>query len=282
MLAALAVLCGCAAWDRDARFDRDTLLLYPHACFSSQIIGLDGIGALHLRGDRNVVMPRLVEREDPQRYYASICAVEPGITDVELLHGRDVIDSVSVEVAQIESLSLTAAQNLAFEHYPDVPGPVGLLVGRRAMVYVDAVAAGGRPFALVFEDVFDVVIESPVEVEVFSGGLVFLPMSDEPGVFAVEVVGRDEVRFTELVVVEPEAIERIEVAAVTNRDGNGGYSVTGVTADGLHILGLDVELTIDGVARESREGRWLFEGPAPVPGVVVVATWNGLEATLEE
>ncbi|MBK8412271.1 MAG: hypothetical protein IPL19_30390 [Sandaracinaceae bacterium] len=284
VLALLMLLGGCHwATNPDARFERHELLLYPDGCFDLRIHGVESFADLRARSDGAVVTQELIQRETwrEQRIYSKVCGVVPGVAEVQLLNGRDVVDSVSVEVADVESLTLAAAQDEYPEEYPAVPRPVGLLVGRRALLHFVAAGPDGRPFDLFFEDVFDVVIEPPVEVAILAGGLLIEPRSIEPGVFPVGVMGREEVRTVELVVVAPEDIEHIEVAGVVNGEGGGGYSVTGVTSDGFHILGLDAELTINGVARESEEGRWLFRGLAPGLGVSVVARWNGLEATLE-
>jgi len=202
------------------------------------------------------------------------------VTDVHLVNGRAVVDSLLVEVAEVEDLALAAVQNAYAEEYPPVPGPVGLLVGRRAFVYVVGRTSDGRIFTGPFEEAWEVMVDAPVELSQ-DLGLLFEPASPVPGAFPVTVIGQDEEWTLDLVVVGPEEVVRIELVGMTNRDGGGSYSVTGVTADGLHILGLDAVLTVDGVAIESAEGRWLFRGRAPDPGVSVVASWNGLEASLE-
>lgn len=272
--------CDLLSANRDARIEGDEVLLHRDGCFHARVSGIGHFEGLYTRADDMVVTHELVESEDVSRAYLRVCGAMPGMTVVQLVGGRGVLDSLAVEVAEIGSLALAAAQDASPQHYPAVPRPVGLLVGRRALLYLVAYAPDGRPFEHFFYDVYDIVIEPPVETMFLAAGLT-LPRSPEPGVFPVAVVGRDEVRATELVVVGPEDIERIEVAGVTNDDGGGGYSVTGVTADGFHILGLEAELTIDGEQRGSQEGSWLFRGRAPGPGVSVVATWNGLEATLE-
>lgn len=282
VFALVAWFAGCEplASNQDVRIDRDAVLLYPEGCFYTTLSGIGNFEDLRVHADGMVVTHRLSQGDDAGVAFLRVCGVTPGMTDVRLSSGPGELDSLSVEVAEIGSLALAAAQDASPEHYPAVPRPMGLLVERRALLYVVADAADGRPFEPFFEDVFDIVVESPVEAMYVPVGLV-LPRSPEPGVFPVAVVGRDEVRATELVVVGPEDVERIEVAGVTNDDGGGGYSVTGVTADGFHILGLEAELTIDGVQRGSQEGSWLFRGRAPGPGVSVAATWNGLEATVE-
>lgn len=284
MLALIALLGGCHwATNPDARFERDELLLYPDGCVDLRINGVESFRDLRARSDGAIVTQELIQRETwrEQGIYSRVCGVVPGVTEVQLLNGRDVVDSVFVEVMEVERLTLAAFQNEYPEEYPPVPGPVALLVGRRAFLYFVASASDGRTFDLFFEDVFDVVIEPPVELTIVAGGLLFEPRSPEAGVFPIDAVGRDEVRTTDLVVVAPEDIEHLEVAGIDTGNGSGGYSVTGVTRDGFHVLGLDAELTINGVARESEEVRWLFRGPAPGPDVPVVARWNGLEATLE-
>ena len=283
-LALLALVGGCAwATNPDARFERDEVLLYPGGCFDAEMSGIESFRDLRARSDGAIATHELISSESwfATRTYARVCGVELGTTEVHLVNGRRVVDSLLVEVAEVASLTLAAAQDEFRDRYPAVPRPVGLLVGRRAFLYVAAVAADGRSFEGAFEDAFDIIVEPPVEVSYVLAGVLFDPRSLEPGVFPVGVMGREEVRTVELVVVEPEDIDHIEVAGVVNGEGGGGYSVTGVTGDGFHILGLDAELTINGVARESEEGRWLFRGPAPAPGVSVVARWNGLEATME-
>jgi hypothetical protein len=283
-LALLALLGGCAwATNPDARFERHEVLLYPGGCSSVEMTGVESFGDLRAQSDSAIATHELISRETwtTRRTYVKVCGVEPGMTEVHLLNGRDVVDSLFVEVMEVERLTLAAFQNEYPEEYPPVPGPVALLVGRRAFLYFVASASDGRSFDLYFEDVFDIVVEPPVELTIVAGGLLFEPRSPEAGVFPIDAVGRDEVRTTDLVVVAPEDIEHLEVAGIDTGNGSGGYSVTGVTRDGFHVLGLDAELTINGVARESEEGRWLFRGPAPGPDVPVVARWNGLEATLE-
>ncbi|MCA9579698.1 MAG: hypothetical protein H6726_13555 [Sandaracinaceae bacterium] len=277
---ALASLAGCdgvPASNPDARVEREDLLLYPGACLEMRVTGVVQLEDLRVRSDSTVVSQALREERGGETSL-TVCGRAVGSTRVDLLNGGAVVDSVFVEVLEV-GLYLGAAQNNFPDEFPVVPGQVGLLVGRRALLYVVVAASDGRMFDVPFEDTFQPVFAPPVELRSVVGFLVE-PMSPEAGVFPVRLVGENEERATELVVVLPEDIDHIEIAAIEDRNGNGSYSVTGVTADGLHILGLDAELTADGVLLDNTLGRWLFQGPSPSEVVSVVAEWNGLSASL--
>lgn len=282
MVLTVALLGGCEgvpATNPDARVEREEVLLYPGACLEMRVTGVAMLDDLRVRSDDTVVRDELLEAAGSDAAL-SVCGRAVGTTTVELLNGRAVVDSVLVEVAEVGPLYLGAAQNMFPDEFPAVPGRVGLLVGRRALVYVVIAASDGRMFDVPFDDTFEPVFAPPVEQRSL-GGLLFEPMSPEAGVFPVRLVGGNEERATELLVVLPEDIDHIELAGIEDRNGNGSYSVTGVTADGVHILGLDADVTVDGLLLESTLGRWLFQGPAPDTAASVLAEWNGLEATLE-
>jgi hypothetical protein len=278
---AVALLGGCEgvpATNPDARIEREEVLLYPGACLEMRVTGVAMLEDLRVRSDDRVVRHELLEAAGSDAAL-NVCGRAVGMTEVELLNGGAVVDSLRVEVAEVGPLYLGAAQNLFPDEFPAVPGRVGLLVGRRALVYVVVAASDGRMFDVPFDDTFEPVFAPPVEQRSL-GGLLFEPMSPEAGVFPVRLVGRNEERATELVVVAPEDIDHIEVVGIEDRNGNGSYSVTGVTTDGLRILGLDAEVTVDGLLLETTLGRWLFQGPAPGVAVTVLAEWNGLSASL--
>ncbi|MCB9628393.1 MAG: hypothetical protein H6725_13545 [Sandaracinaceae bacterium] len=68
-------------------------------------------------------------------------------------------------------------------------------------------------------------------------------ISPAVGVFPVTLSGGFREYAVQLVIVSPDDVERIETRAIELGDDHGSYSVTGVTADGLHVLGLAVELS---------------------------------------
>jgi hypothetical protein len=84
----------------------------------------------------------------------------------------------------------------------------------------------------------------------------------------------------ELLIVSPDDVERIEVRAFELGDGSRSYSVTGVTADGLHVLGLAAELTHRRIPVARSGVLFVALHSAHAEGASVVATWNGLSATL--
>lgn len=283
LLLLCALLSGCEppATNPDARLSPGELLLCPGECSTVRVAGVAQFGDLRARSDGTVATHELMrgERGLDRHVYLQVCGREQGSGRVDLLNGGAVVDTVFVEVASPDRFGLTAAQN-ADDHYPTVPDPVALLVGRRAFVYVVGLSTDGRSFETDCFFTHAAIVAPPVEVSVDLGGWLFEPMSPVAGNFPVELVGRTESRWTDLVVVEPEDIVGIEVAGVDDGEGGGSYSVTGVTADGQHVLGLDAALTINGMPRESTLGRWLFSGLAPGPGVTVVAEWNGFSATI--
>lgn len=274
--------CAAPATNPDAQLSGHDALLFPGGCWSTRVTGVDHFEDLRARGGGTVASHSLSERRVwfEQHAFLSLCGLEVGSSRVDLFNGVLVVGSVSVEVAPIDHLELSAVQNAYPEEYPPVPGPVGVLAGRRAVVYVTAHTPDGRRFDSEFVDAFEAVIEPPVDVSL-NYGIFFEPMSPVPGVFPVQLVGGTQEHWVELLVVDDADIVSIELADLDRPAGGKGYSVTGVTAQGRHILGLDAELTINGVPQESSLGRWLFEGSATPPGATIAAEWNGLRAELD-
>lgn len=280
----VALLGGCAtpATNPDAQLSGHDALLFPGGCWSTRVTGVEHFEDLRTRGGGTFASHSLFERRVwfDQRAFLNLCGLEVGSSRVDLFSGSLLVDSVSVEVARLDHLELSAVQNAYPDEYPPVPGPVGVLAGRRAVVYVTAHTADGRRFDSVFLDAFEAVIEPPVEVSL-NYGIFFEPMSPVPGVFPVQLTGGTEEHWVELLVVDDVDIVSIELAELDRPAGGKAYSVTGVTAQGQHILGVDAQLTINGVPQESSLGRWLFEGSATTPGATIAAEWNGLRAQLD-
>lgn len=267
------------ATNPDARLVRHEALLYPGSCASTAIIDARELGDLRTRAEAMVVTPSL---HTGGWFHAldllTVCGVAPGTAVVELLNRTSVVDAIAVEVAPLHSLAIGASQHLVGDVYPPIPAPVALLVDQRAILSVVGLADDGRRFDGLFDDAYEAVVDSPVEVSL-NFGAVFEVISPAVGVFPVTLSGGSREYVVELVIVSPDDVERIEVRAFELGDGGASYSVTGVTADGLQVLGLAVELTIDGIPARSAYDPWHFTG-SQAEGASVVATWNGLRATL--
>jgi hypothetical protein len=283
----LPVVLALASCDRnlppasnpDARLVRHEALLYPGSCASTQIIDARELGDLRTRTETMVVTPSL---RTGGLFYAldllTVCGVAPGTAVVELLNRTSVVDAMAVEVAPLHSLALGASQHLIGDVYPSIPAPVALLVDQRAILSVVGLTDDGRTFDGLFDDAYEAVVDSPVEVSLNLGAVVEV-ISPAVGVFPVTLTGGSREYVVELVIASPDDVERIEVRAFDRGDGSRSYSVTGVTADGLHVLGLAAELIIDGAPARSEYYSWHFTG-SHAEGASVVATWNGLSATL--
>ncbi|MBK6810341.1 MAG: hypothetical protein IPG81_15890 [Sandaracinaceae bacterium] len=267
------------ATNPDARLVRHEALLYPGSCASTEIIDARELGDLRTRAEAMVVTPSL---HTGGWFHAldllTVCGVAPGTAVVELLNRTSVVDAMAVEVAPLHSLAIGASQHFYGDEYPPIPAPVALLVDQRAILSVVGLTDDGRTFDGLFDDAYDAAVDRPVEVSL-NLGAVFEVVSPAAGIFPVTLSGGSREYVVELVTVSPDDVERIEVRALELGEGRWSYAVTGVTADGLQVLGLAAELTIDGTPAHAEYDLWRFTG-SHTDGASVVATWNGLSATL--
>lgn len=267
------------ATNPDARLVRHEALLYPGSCASTEIIDARELGDLRTRAEAMVVTSSLHTAGWFQaRDRLTVCGVAPGTAVVELLNRTFVVDATAVEVAPLHSLAIGASQHFYGDVYPPIPAPVALLVDQRAILSVVGLTDDGRTFDGLFYDAYEAAVDSPIEVSL-NLGAVFEVISPAEGVFPITLSGGSREYAVELVIVSPKDVERIEVRALELGDGRGSYSVTGVTADGLQVLGLAAELSIDGSPARSADDPWHFTA-SHAEGASVVATWNGLSATL--
>ncbi|MCB9629490.1 MAG: hypothetical protein H6725_19150 [Sandaracinaceae bacterium] len=264
----------------DARLQRHSLYVYPGACYDIEIDSVESPWDLRARGDEIASATTVVNSGIFAGAWLRVCGESVGTTQVALLDAYLPLDQVEVEVAAWESLVFMPVQNVFPDTYAPVRGAIGLLAGRGAFLYVVPASADGRVFDAFYQDYTHIAVDAAVAVTNDTGNA-FQLESAAAGTYAVTLVGEPSGRTVDLVVVDPSAIESLEITSLVRRTGSVAYSVVGLTATGLRILGLDVELTVDGVVVPPRDGRWLFQSSAEgAAGAVVRATWNGLEATL--
>ncbi len=270
----------------NARFREHERFLYPGACRSVAIDGVESFDDLRDQGGTRVASHSL-RRSDGWfgvSHSLSLCGRSPGQSTIHLLNGQTVVDTLEVEVADWDHLAFGAGQNFLSDRYPQVAVPIALLQGSRALIYVAPVSADGRVFADPYVDVWD--LEAPASVEVltdlgpamevrsFEAGRVSFLLGDSPS-------GNPTPESIELQIVRADEVVALELDALPLYDGGASYSVTGLTADGNPVLGIGATLSVDGVALPTADGRWLFRtDTAPPPTSRVVAEWNGLSAEL--
>ena len=280
----VTVLAAChgdvpPASNPDARLVRHSTLLYPGACAWTEIIGVAELDHLRAQTEDALITPSLVRGGwFHAREFLSVCGIAPGAASVDLLNGGAIVDTLSVEVALLDSLAIGAGSNVFDDTYPTIPAPVGLLVDQPAILYVAGITEDGRTFDVAFDDAYEASVDGPVEFT-FNYGAIFELHSAVAGSYPMTLTGGSVEHVVNLLIVSQDEVEHIEVSVLELPNGSGSYAVTGVTADGLHVVGLNAELTTDGSPSLRGPENWLFIGPY-AQGASVVATWNGLSATL--
>ncbi len=264
----------------DARLQQRSLYLFPGACREIDIDSVESPWDLRARGDEIASATTVVTSGIFAGALLRVCGESVGTTQVVLLDAYVPLDQAEVEVALWNSLVFVPVQNIFSDTLAPVLGPVGLLAGRGAFLYVAPASADGRVFDAPYEDFTSLAVDAAVVVTNDTGNA-FQPEAASAGTYTVSLVGEPNGRTVDLVVVDPSAIESLEITSHVRGTGSVAYSVVGLTATGLRILGLDIELTVDGVVAPPRSERWLFQSSAEgAASAVVRATWNGLEATL--
>lgn len=258
----------------NARFESNE----PRVTRSNTTIRATILGAVHapdldVRLNTDVATARIVSPEFGDDY-ALLEPVAPGTTRVELVDRGAVVDALELEIVSVSGFRLVPAQGLV-EPYPAVPLPNGVMENHRVILTAEAFDQDGlalptsvdiRPERLLW----DLTGSEPLVVQ--------LPATPA-GVYPFEVLARDgDLYDGELVIVPASDIVSMQIDWTVG-DPRMSISVTGVTADGRHIIGLDVLLEVNGVSADSDLGSWLFAPLTPTSVVDVVARWNGLRAT---
>lgn len=281
-LALELVACADEVPNPDAHVDRDTVLIAPGATYRVPVSDVVNRGGLRLRADRDIVEVSIEAHEALFGATTKIAFTgrDVGTTVVELLDGDVLLDTLSVEVAPVDHLALAPGQNALDDIYPAVVEPFGMLVAHRVVVQATARASDGRAFDTPGD--WEVTLEAGADVDVSVVSSPYFRVEiASPGTHALTLVSENGARrAVDLVAVDANAIVALELETSEYEAEIVTFSVVGLTADGRRIIGLDPELTVDGVGLESSIGRWIFERPGPLSDdAVVTATWQGLSVT---
>lgn len=272
-LAMAAAGCDTVAANPDARYESNE----PRSTYIDTPIDVTIVGAVHapdleVRTTTSVAMASI--RVSASRDYVTVVPRAAGTTQVELVDRGTVVDAFDLEVIELAGYRLIPGQALSPE-FPRVMTPSGVIENHGVILTTEAYDTQGRVLLPSRELSPQRLIWTLTSTEPI---LVQLP-DTSAGVYPFEVETRGGQRYPgALHVVAADDIVSLAIEWVVD-EPRTSVSVTGVTADGRHIIGLDVVLEVDGVAVDAGIGRWLFAPLTPETSAALVARWNGLSAT---
>lgn len=270
-------LTGCGLTNSDAHFADDDALIEVGSTHDLILSDVVDLSTLHVRGANDAIgfsvmtVPGFLFGE---RQVVRVQAMGVGTATLDLMDDETLLDSITVESATVATFDVVADRDL----YGDaLAGEYGVLTGQDVLLRLEAHDALDRTFdafaprSMGVDGGFDVV---------FGWDELYVFRPSAAGIHTLTLEGDTGEDITvDMSVVEPAAIRALR-ATVSEQNRGTCLAVSGVTEQGLPVLGMTPAFMVDGESTDiaSELGVLCFE-EEPAPGTEVTAIWHTLSLT---